>query len=437
MKQPDVIKEYILDVFFSIYKCKDCPKISYGNDDGDIIILTGKINFFDGKDPIPQKFTWKLWRDKELPFLFDNEDSSELIENKNGRIYINYDIIASSFFFLSSWQEIHQSEKDLHGRFEYRNSIQYQHDFPLIPVVNYYFDILKTAIRQAEKNISNRLKEKSNLSVFLSHDIDSINRGWVKDAFSEIKEGRFLSASRIMVQRLRAKDDWNNIEEIVALEKELGVSSTFFFLTEYGNNNADYKLKDVQTAFNTIRNAGSEIGIHGSLGSGLIEGQLENELQKFDIDITGNRFHFLKIDSSVTPAIIEKAGLSYSCSNGFAEQIGFRNGFCFPFRPFNFKTGRAYQHYQIPLTLMDTTLRDKNYMGRIPGNELERQINILIDETERFGGVLSILWHNSYFTDYKFKGWREKYIHLIELLKKRTADFRTGRKTIQLLKNAD
>lgn len=435
MKDPDVIKEYILDVFYSIYNCEDRPEISYGGDSGDINISVGKIDFFESKTPFPENFVWKLWKNKNIPCLFDSEDVGEFIQDRNGKICISYDILASSFYFLSSWQEIHQSETDHYGRFEYQNSIQYKYDFALTPVVNYYFDILKTAIESAGYNINNRFKKGSNLTVFLSHDIDSINSGWIKDTFSEIKKGNLLSASNILIKRLTRKDNWNNIAEIVELENTLGVCSTFFFLTEYGNNNSDYKLEQVKPNFETILNAGSEVGIHGSLGAGIEPGQLKKELKKFSIIISGNRFHFLKIDSLITPDIIEEAGLLYSCSQGFAEQIGFRNSFCLPFRPFNFRTRKSYNHLQIPLTLMDTTLRDKNYMGDSTSNELEKQTNILIEETEFFGGVLSILWHNTYFTEYKFKGWKEKYIQLIKSLKQKSADFKTGKQIAQSFVN--
>lgn len=423
----EIISKYITDTFFSIYKKSQNVNISYGNDTGDIIIKKGDLSFFDLKKPIPDHFVWHTWEDRSLPFLFNLNKEKEILTVQENKIFINYDIFSASFYFLSNWQEIYQPKTDKYGRFPYKKSIQYRHDLSLIPVVNYYFHILKTAIEKLTGKTIVRKNSEDAFSVFLSHDIDKVKSGWLYDSFAEFKKGNLANMFNILFRKLRGIDDWNNLDNIIQLEDELGVSSTFFFLTESGGNNSDYKLKEVEPYFDDIKQSGSEIGIHGSLGAGLDPQKFKNEIKKLEVDISGNRFHYLKIDSSKTPSVIDKAGLDYSCSLGFAEQIGFRNGFCFPFRPFNLKTQKPFQHIQIPLMIMDTTLRNKNYMGVQSQKKMMGQIYQIVDEVEKFGGVLSILWHNSYFTDYKYAGWRKQFILLVQLLKNKSAHFYTGK----------
>ena len=106
--------------------------------------------------------------------------------------------------------------------------------------------------------------------------------------------------------------------------------------------------------------------------------------------------------------------------------------FCFPYKPFNFQTNSTHSHIQIPLNIMDTTLKQHYYMGYMSENELNRYIKFVIDQTEKFGGFLSILWHNTYFTDHKYKGWKNRYIELIKCLKLRNSIFLNGSQIAQL-----
>jgi hypothetical protein len=50
---------------------------------------------------------------------------------------------------------------------------------------------------------------------------------------------------------------------------------------------------------------------------------------------------------------------------------------------------------------------------------------------ERFNGCLTVLWHNPYFTPYKFAGWKEIYETILLEGKKRKALLLSGGQVYQ------
>ena len=408
--------DYIVQTFHTVYGNDFDLKISYGNSVSDILIKNYSNNFFDSVDPIPKNIVWKEWKGTKIPFLFSTDNSLPIINYKNNTAVINYDIIGSAFYFLSGWQEIHSKKRDEFGRYPFNETLQYKHELLVIPLVNYYFDILKSVIEKLSgKNVKRILWPDSNIAVSISHDIDKINSGWLEGGFSELKNGHFLSALKIILLKIFRKDPWDNLKEIISLEKQLEINSTFFFLTEKSPENADYSISQVEKYFSEIRSAKSEIALHGSIGSSSSSEKIISEKNKLPFKIKGNRFHFLMLEPTEYASNIDKSGLLYDSSLGFAEHIGFRNGFCFPFFPFNHLEKKAHAFIEIPLMLMDTTLKKDSYMGT--DNSRDLKIESLISEVEKFNGLISILWHNNYFSNFKYEGWRDKFINLINRTK--------------------
>ena len=107
-----------------------------------------------------------------------------------------------------------------------------------------------------------------------------------------------------------------------------------------------------------------------------------------------------------TLEVLEQTALKYDATLGFAEHIGFRRGTCFPFYLYDFKRKQISTILEFPLIIMDTTLIHAKYM-KISQHETLHQIEPLIAEVKKFHGVLSVLWHNTSFSDYKYTGWKK------------------------------
>ena len=91
--------------------------------------------------------------------------------------------------------------------------------------------------------------------------------------------------------------------------------------------------------------------------------------------------------------LLSEAGFKYDTTFGYADCVGFRNGMCHPFKPFNLNTNKEIDILEISLTIMDCTLFD--YMKQDMKGAWE-VTKLLIDIVERYNGVITILWHNTY-----------------------------------------
>lgn len=428
--QPEL--QYVVDVYNSSYE--DIPEIviGYGNTEiADISIVPGNTSqFFTEKQSEPDEFCWFEWRNQKLPLLFQPNDPTRILTRGNG-VQINGDILASAFYFLSCWQEVQSIAADHLSRFPAKESFLVRHGILHLPVVNYYFDVLSTAIEltQDERPVPKLSQhQKYSLTAVITHDIDQCKTGWKQETFRALLDKKPGPALSALTRKIFSKDIWFNFDTILRIEGQLEISSTFFFIPahrKYGKYpNADYKLnsKEIRDIITKILSQNCEVGIHGSLGSGWDSSKFRNDLKKFNHPVVGGRFHYLAISLPESFQVLESSGLHYDTSLGFSEQVGFRNGFCYPFRPYNFETRSAHTFYEFPLALMDWTFIGKGYMN-LPPEETYPYIKSLLEEVEKFSGLLVVLWHNNSFSGYKFRGWDKPFLWLINEIKNRNGRF--------------
>lgn len=401
--------------------------IDYGQNLKAKIVISKTINseFWNQKNDISiNHIVWKEWKGSQIPFLFEKDASRDIISLNNGKAIVNYDIVASAFYFLSGWNEYTSSSKDEFGRFKYEGSLVQKLNISGIPVVNYYFDILSEAIKAiTKKDVKKKLWGNSNFAVSLTHDIDTCKSCWLEGSFSELKKKRILSIPKILLNKFFKKDNWFNFDEIIEIEKSFEASSSFYFLPQKGKvgnwKNADYNIlgKDIQKIITSLKESDFEVGVHGSFGT-----HDNNDKFKADIDrvnskpIIGNRFHFLMFDTDKSVNVLEDCNIKYDTTLGFAEQIGFRRATCYPFYLWNFNKNKISSVIEIPLHVMDGTLANKKYMGANAEESLLK-VTELIEEVEKFNGVFTLLWHNTYFSDYKYTGWKEVYCKILDYSK--------------------
>lgn len=437
------IKHYVLKNYFLIHDLdQNTVDISYGiRSSGKIKVVNHSDSFFSEQSTKLNKnaIVWDNWLDQEIPFLFTKDKSKEIISiEDDGSVIINYDIIGSAFFFLSGWQELEKGKVDQHGRFPYESSLQKELGIIELPVVNYYYSILSKAICMAYglNNVPQKF-EKKNFVTFISHDIDVCQSGWIQDAFHQVKSKKVISATKIIGQRPFKKDHWFNFDRILEFEKKRNISSTFFFIPRRGSvknvteANADYKINSskIKAVFDKIKHYKSEVGLHGSLGSGLDEQHMADDISRFPQKIIGNRYHFLMYEIDLIPSILDNCTLSYDNSVYFAEHIGFRHSTCTPFYLYNFSTEEPTKVIEIPLTIMDGTLDHNKYMGGTVESELEACKNT-INEVAKFNGILSILWHNNYYSDYKYGKWESVLSQILDYVESLKTTYMSGKQLL-------
>ncbi len=403
----DKIK-YVLAHFYSVYNVPETIKKDLEQGSARVVWPALAEDFFDGKSTTPPTALHKILN-KNIPVVFPDGDA--LTVNSGQNIKLGFDWAAACFFFLSGFQDWTVLRKG--SRFRSREALQYRLEVHRLPLVNYYFEVLRNALQEAYNVDINPRGDYPLL--FLSHDIDTLNRGWLEGGFAELKALRWQNAIALLVKRLIGRDDWYNLGKIMAMEEGMGVHSTFFFLPRKGKENADYDITKpkYQKWIQQLQGRSFEVGVQGSKGTHGSASHLGADLKRLKYRVFGNRFHYLYFRPQTSYRALEKNKLKYDSSMGFYDEVGFRHAYCFPFRLWNFDENRPVEFLELPLVVMDTTLEKQKYLYARRDDAIVT-IYDLLKEVLQFNGMMSLLWHNNYFSDYKYNGWRNVYAQSVK-----------------------
>ncbi|NVK26721.1 MAG: hypothetical protein HWE14_01690 [Flavobacteriia bacterium] len=391
----EVIQQYVFTHFCMVYELP----VDFKEDD--------VKKYFSLSPDAAQYFGWEKKSIPEsihveidgnsIPVLFPNDADG--------------DFVASAFYFLSCYHEF--SNYSGNSRTKSIETGPGFFEVVRIPVVNYYFAEIAKRMTEAGLKVVSR-NEKPTLC--LTHDIDRMNSGWLEGGMNAVKNLKLGKALKGLSLRLQGEDPWMNLSEIADEEERFQRTSTHFMLCRKSSENADYDVRSekVQALIIELRNRGSEIGVHGSTGTHAAIPSLISDIESIGGPVHSNRFHFLHFDVRNTPNVLEEASLSVDSSLGFFDEIGFRTGFTYPHFLFNFERMEMSPVLEVPLNAMDTTFRKSNYLGTSI-HSVPEVIDDLMKLFERHGGVFTLLWHNNYFSDFKFGEWKALYSEILQL----------------------
>jgi peptidoglycan/xylan/chitin deacetylase (PgdA/CDA1 family) len=237
-------------------------------------------------------------------------------------------------------------------------------------------------------------------AVCLTHDIDSVYQSALfKGHYTlrSLKTGDVPKALANAMQFRSKKLPWCNFREIMALEEEYGAQSSFYFLAlAPGDQGYSYDVKNLEGEIGMIADAGWEIGLHGGHRAYCDPEYLVAEKRRLEAvlgrPVVGYRNHILRFRVPETWNHLYHAGFRYDTTLGYADCVGFRNGMCHPFKPYDLQAGNQIDILEIPLTIMEATFAQYMQLDPRKAWEVTRR---LIDATERCHGVITILWHNT------------------------------------------
>jgi hypothetical protein len=197
------------------------------------------------------------------------------------------------------------------------------------------------------------------------------------------------------------------------LEERYNTKSSFYFLSlDINDYNYNYRLEDLRNELKNIIDKGWEVCLHGSdkAYSNLDEIKIEKKrLEKYlGKKFIGYRNHNLRFKVPDTWELLREAGFKYDTTFGYADCIGFRNGMCHPFKPYNLNTKKNIDILEIPLNIMDVTLFNR-YM-KLDFNNAWDMTKSIIDIVEKYNGVITVLWHNGSFIENNYQKFYEKIL---------------------------
>lgn len=385
---------------------------------------------------------------QDIPILFSTKVCSEFYTIEEDKLYFHHDLIKSSFYLLSAYQEYQNQDFDSFGRYKFENSVQKKLGFAKKPVVNYYFKIIEEALIEFNKHQGIPVRSKKLFSspvFFLTHDIDNVDY-YTKDRFLyKIKEILGMVVSQYGLQtnikhliktglellKFKAKNNPNwNFEYLIEQEQKNEICSAFYFLPKdkkHQDSTYSFNEKRIKELFQYILNSKCEVGIHGTVNSvenlevlKMIIADLKNNAS---IEKLGIRQHRLLYKLPLTSINQAKAGVTYDTTLSFAEHEGFRNSYCLPFKLYDFDHDKAIDVWQIPLNAMDVTLF---HYRKLNNKKALQSILEIIQEVEKFNGVFTLLWHNDFFDEDRYPGVKRFYESLLSIIGKSNAQSLTG-----------
>lgn len=320
---------------------------------------------------------------------------------KEGKTYvIENDIIYTAFFFISRAEELIVSERDEHNRFLAKHSILGQHNNLQIPLLDEY-------ARGVMKMLELPLPPAEYDHIYLTHDIDTIAhyrhlRGFI---------GGWLTAGMDPV--LDALEDIHldpayTFPWIIKQDKKIPEAQSIYFVKHTKGKGYDYpqyKLngKDWKRLKAYLKRNKAQLGLHSSYYGEIINPE----------HYTLHRSHYLRCDINQMQRLAD-AGITDDFTMGFADQAGFRLQTTRAVRWINPLTFNLTPLTLHPLTVMDCTLSNDNYM-QLNEDEAYFLCEQLLTKVKMHHGDLCLLWHNHIFNKNTYH--KALYTKLLDIIK--------------------
>lgn len=322
---------------------------------------------------------------------------------KKGKSIIRTDIVYTTFFFISRAEELIRFQRDEHDRFAAKYSILGFKSRTQIPRLDEY-------ARLVLKQLNLPLPEPGFAHIYLTHDIDSIDqyrhlrglaggikRGEVKQVFSSLRNIN--------------KDPQYTFPWLIEQDAKVPNAETIYFVKHTKGRGFDYPQyclcgHDYKRVKKLLLESGAKLGIHSSYYGDLPPYTLHNTQS------TLHRSHYLRCSIDQMQRLAD-AGYTDDFTMGFADQAGFRLQTTRAVRWINPKTMQLTNLTLHPLTVMDCTLSNDNYMN-LTEDEAYFLCERLIEKVKLHHGDLCLLWHNGNLTPDKYH--RSLYQQLINYI---------------------
>lgn len=346
---------------------------------------------------------------KGIPLLFGDDKEVDL----QGHFVIYADIIASSYFLLSRYEEcINRSCRDKHGRFLGKFSLPYRAGFIERPIIDEYGQQLRLIMSNRGMGVNFRKEGISH--VYLTHDVDEIWQ-WdsVTNAFKTFIKRLIFNQPHKLESILSLFDYKTNdsiytfpyfIDKYHYLEQKLyqGSITEIYFIKGGGDSVYDNKYykntKRIADLIGFLKKNEAQIGLHASYSAGKNPALIKAEKKYIELIskelIFCNRNHYLESREPEDMEYLIQAGISSDFSMGYADVAGFRLGTCQAIKWINPVKRELTKLTLHPLTVMDCTLNQKEYMNL----DYERAFEVvkaLLAKIYSYNGEVILLWHNN------------------------------------------
>jgi hypothetical protein len=369
----------------------------------------------------------RFYGEDSLALFYDEEfgrEGASLVSGDEKWRIIHVDIVASTFHFLSCWQEVTSTQRDQHERFPASASLQYHHDLLYTPIVDQYAQLIRGELERLAGGPMPQIRrfEGKDFAVCMTHDVDYIRKWSLGIIYRELVQylllgkggkelGNRLKRARAFFQAISTRDDPYrlSLEKMFTVEKAAGIHATYYLKTgATSRHDVSYRINDGygRNLVTSLETAGHEIGLHPSYNS--FTGSKKIGVEKARLDSVvgakakGVRQHFLRFKIPETWRAQAELGFEHDATLGFPGHEGFRAATCHPFRPYDSEKDEVIGIWEVPLLAMDGTFQ--SYRDKSAEESLEI-IKELILTVKKYCGVGVLLFHNTCYDQLYFPGW--------------------------------
>jgi len=371
-------------------------------------------------------------RCRDLPVIYGQSNNSNILSKRPLGFALNIDIFGSAFFMLTRYEEYVSFMPDSHGRFAGVHLLAAKEGFLHRPIIDEYVEILWEVLIRTWPGLSRRLH---NYRVQLSHDVDHFSAAieieqihWLRSCAGDIilRRNPLLAARRFLARYtyeiLPGIDPYNSYDWLMNISEKYGLQSAFYFLCQK-NDSRRYNIEGprLRKLIRRIFDRGHEIGYHASYVS-YMDPYITKE--EFELllrvaeeegvrqNIWGARQHYLRWRNPITWQNLNRAGCHYDTTLGFADLIGFRCGTSHEFKVFDLQERKPLNLIERPLIVMDQVLLNQKHQ-KLTEQQLINCIEYYAQTCRHYGGVFTLLWHNSTLLTSRYKKLYQKLVEAV------------------------
>lgn len=315
------------------------------------------------------------------------------ISGDKGKIVIHDDIVMSTFFLLSRYDEYSQPHaKDQFNRFCSESSFLGSKGLLRTPIIDQYTEFVYKLLNQPTPKREQR--------IYLTHDIDIIShyhtlRGFCGGIFRALCKHGYDSVSTVMhaAQNIE-KDPAYTFKMIEEMDATLQKGEVIYFVKP---NRACNRYDRPAYSLSSLPKLNGTIGLH-SLYETYDNTSLLSEPYTSGIPHKYHRAHYLRILPPTEMDNYVKAGITDDFTIAYADAPGFRLGTTRPSKAIDPATAKVLPLTMHPLTIMDTTLIDTRYLN-LDYNQALKLCLSLFETIDRHQGDTTLLFHNNSFAN--------------------------------------
>lgn len=325
---------------------------------------------------------------------------------EKGKHIIHTDIVYTCFFFISRAEELINQQRDEHGRFLARHSILGKNNCMFIPLLDEYARLLLKCLEEP-------MPDAGFAQIYLTHDIDTLTQyRHLRGALGGFKRGEWRKV--LAAWKDIHKDPVYTFPWLVNQDRRVPNAHAIYFIKMTYGTGYDYpqynlRGKDFQQLNTYLLKSGASTGIHNSYYDFAQRIILDKTVEH---PVVYQRCHYLRCPIHKM-RLLSDLGYTDDFTMGFADRAGFRLQTTRAVRWIDPEKMQLTSLTLHPLTIMDCTLSNDNYM-HLREDEAYFLCQQLIDKVRMHHGELCLLWHNSNVTPNDYH--RSLYPKILELL---------------------